>query len=352
MTGGQELTGREGLGDQAPVPSDVDLGRVWLGVAAQVWRREPGGIERLAGRLLGSPGGCWVRRAAAGFAGPGPGSAQRVAGVLWLLRRGAAHPGWQAGRWQTGGMEERLAGGNAGGAVRVGDTVRRAAGPWTPAVHAVLSYLADQEFSGSPRPLGIDSQDREILSFLEGETVGDAMPWPGWVHAEDTLVQVARWIRGYHEAIADFVAPAGASWRMGGQWRPRLIIGHNDAAPYNAVWRDGALAGFFDWDMAGPVSAEWDLAFTAFSWVPLHARHVVAAEGFTDFPARPHRLSLFLAEYGWPGPVADFLQVVRARIRAHANGIRRLAAGGDPLFEGLVAQGAADNLDIALAELA
>ena len=36
--------------------SDVDLSRVWLGVAAQVWRREPGWLERLARRLLRSPG--------------------------------------------------------------------------------------------------------------------------------------------------------------------------------------------------------------------------------------------------------------------------------------------------------
>jgi hypothetical protein len=37
-------------------PADVDLGRIWTGVAAQVWRRQPGWIERLAGRLLRSPG--------------------------------------------------------------------------------------------------------------------------------------------------------------------------------------------------------------------------------------------------------------------------------------------------------
>jgi hypothetical protein len=37
-------------------PADVDLGRVWTGVAAQVWRRQPGRIERLAGWLLRSPG--------------------------------------------------------------------------------------------------------------------------------------------------------------------------------------------------------------------------------------------------------------------------------------------------------
>jgi hypothetical protein len=37
-------------------PADVDLSRVWLGVATQVWRREPGWLERAAGRLLRSPG--------------------------------------------------------------------------------------------------------------------------------------------------------------------------------------------------------------------------------------------------------------------------------------------------------
>jgi hypothetical protein len=35
---------------------DVDLERVWLGVAAAVWTRRPGPVERVAARLLGSPG--------------------------------------------------------------------------------------------------------------------------------------------------------------------------------------------------------------------------------------------------------------------------------------------------------
>ena len=37
-------------------PDVVDLGRVWISVAAQVWRRQPGWLERTAGRLLRSPG--------------------------------------------------------------------------------------------------------------------------------------------------------------------------------------------------------------------------------------------------------------------------------------------------------
>jgi hypothetical protein len=36
--------------------SDIDLGRVWTGIAGQVWRRRPGPVERLAARLLRSPG--------------------------------------------------------------------------------------------------------------------------------------------------------------------------------------------------------------------------------------------------------------------------------------------------------
>ena len=126
-------------------------------------------------------------------------------------------------------------------------------------------------------------------------------------------------MRAYHQAVADFVPPPGAVWREGGTWSPGLIIGHNDTAPYNAAWHQGTLAGFFDWDFAGPATPAWDLAFAAFSWVPLHARHVVAAEGFTDFAARPRRLRRFLRTYGWRASETEFLEVVRARVRAHAD---------------------------------
>lgn len=35
---------------------DVDLTRVWIRVAAEIWRRHPGRVEQLAARLLRSPG--------------------------------------------------------------------------------------------------------------------------------------------------------------------------------------------------------------------------------------------------------------------------------------------------------
>jgi hypothetical protein len=59
MTFGDELAGgHDGLPGpgHGRCPPDVDLDRVWLGVAGEVWRRRPGPVERLAGRALRSPG--------------------------------------------------------------------------------------------------------------------------------------------------------------------------------------------------------------------------------------------------------------------------------------------------------
>jgi hypothetical protein len=50
------------------------------------------------------------------------------------------------------GTEIPLDGGNmSSGVVRVGDTVRRPAGPWTPTVHALLGHLHAAGFRGAPR---------------------------------------------------------------------------------------------------------------------------------------------------------------------------------------------------------
>ncbi len=59
MTSSSEVSGNR---DHMPArgqdqcPPDIDLHRVWLGVAAEVWRRRPAPVERLAGWALRSPG--------------------------------------------------------------------------------------------------------------------------------------------------------------------------------------------------------------------------------------------------------------------------------------------------------
>ena len=248
----------------------------------------------------------------------------------------------------------------------VDGTVRRGTGPWTPAVHALLRFLEAAGFDGAPRALGTDEQGREVLSFLPGETVGDTRPWPEWVHSDEALVDVGRWLRRYHDLVVEFTPPEDARWRMPprGPVAPGAVIGHNDAAPYNAVWRGrlGAsrpsgddptsrLIGFVDWDFASPCPAIWDLAFVACAWVPLHARDVAASEGFTDFDDRPRRLRVLLDAYGYDGTISLLLEVVRARLHDHIRGIRELAGSGDLLFQRLIDDGVITRIERALDEL-
>ncbi|MEU0090166.1 phosphotransferase [Kribbella sp. NPDC006257] len=248
-------------------------------------------------------------------------------------------------------MGERLDGGFDGGASLVNGVVRRTAGPWTPSVHALLDHLQAGGFSGAPQALGVDADGREMVSFLAGQTVGNARPWPSWTHSSSALTDVARWLRRYHAAVADFVPPDGARWREGETWQPGMIVAHNDAAPYNAVWNGDGLVGFVDWDMAGPVRRELDVAWVAFSWTPLHAPHVVAAEGFTDLDSRLPRLADFLRAYGWQGTTGDILDLIAERLTLQLTVMNQNAAD-DPTYQRMLAVGRDRDLAIALDQLA
>ena len=258
-------------------------------------------------------------------------------------------------------VEERLPGGRNDGATRVGDTVRRTAGEHTPGVHALLRHLRAAGFTRVPEVFGIDEQGREVLGFLAGETVGDARPWPAWAHGETALVAAGRWLREFHDAARSFRPPAGARW-FGDHddLRAGEVIGHHDAAPYNAVWRPrptaldpdaGELAGFVDWDLAGPAEPLRDLAFVALTWVPLTAPDVALADGFAPGTDRPRRLRLLLEAYGWQGGTEAVLDAVRERALQHARGLRRAAADGYGPAADLVAEGVADDFERAVTTL-
>src|SRR2546430_16424904 len=106
--------------------------------------------------------------------------------------------------------EERSLGGTLNDAVRVGDTVRRRAGPWTPAVHELLRFLEREGFP-APRARGLDEQGREILEYLNGEAhAGTPVPLPDSVFREDHMIGAARLLPRYHDLRAPLSPSPGA----------------------------------------------------------------------------------------------------------------------------------------------
>ncbi|HET6694414.1 MAG TPA: phosphotransferase, partial [Pedococcus sp.] len=87
--------------------------------------------------------------------------------------------------------------------VRHGDTILRPAGPWTPAVHALLRHLERVGFPGSPRVEGdgYDHQGREVLTYIEGRI---AHPRP---YTDEAIFEVGRLLRALHNATASFRPP-------------------------------------------------------------------------------------------------------------------------------------------------
>jgi 8-oxo-dGTP pyrophosphatase MutT (NUDIX family) len=209
---------------------------------------------------------------------------------------------------------ERLAGGNVGGAVRIGETVRRPTGPWTPAVHALLAHLGRAGLRGVPRIHGLDARGREVLDHLPGEVVDvDAD-----VLSDERLADLARWTRELHDALRGFAHPG--PWRFFPVDDGELVC-HNDLAPYNVCFAGDRVAGVFDWDLAGPSTRTFELAHLAWTAVPLYRPVSV------DVAAR--RLRLVADAYAGP-PAVEILRAVPPLKRLGIAGIEGWIRAGDP----------------------
>ena len=213
--------------------------------------------------------------------------------------------------------EIQLPGGNAGGAVRVGSTVRRPTGPWTPAVHELLDHLTAVGLRGVPRVHGCDERGREVLDYLPGEVVP-----VGVVELTDAqLASAARWLRDLHEAVAGFP-------RSSRRWRfveralaPGEIVCHHDPAMYNLAFDGDELVGVFDWDTAGPGHPLDDLAMLAWASPLLFPDD--------DAARMTHGLRVLADAYGGVDPV-DLLRHVERRMTASADRIWEGQRAGDP----------------------
>ncbi|MEO7716999.1 MAG: aminoglycoside phosphotransferase family protein [Capsulimonas sp.] len=193
--------------------------------------------------------------------------------------------------------EETLAGGNSNVSVtRIGDTVRRAMTAHSPSVHRLLRHLESKGWSGCPRLIGVDERGREILTYLPGEC--GFMPYL-W-HGDDALTAAAHLLRGYHEAVADFVACPSDSWAYAYPDLSRHeIICHNDFAPYNWICQDEKPSAVIDFDDAGPGPRLRDVAYAAYWMAPLSfGGGSMKALSDADIANNSRRLKLFCACYG------------------------------------------------------
>jgi thiamine kinase-like enzyme len=170
------------------------------------------------------------------------------------------------------------------------------------------------------------------------------------VSADSTLVQVGHWLRRVHDLTVEFTPPADARWFTGASPQPGWIIGHQDAAPYNAVMDGDRLVGFVDWDIASPSPREFDLALSGLLWVPLTAPG--AGPPFDDAGQadRFRRVHLFLDGYGYDNDRRVFATVLPQRARRQAAVIQRGADAGDPasialLFFADILEGAASHVE-------
>ncbi|KAF2417964.1 aminoglycoside phosphotransferase family protein [Microbacterium sp. B35-30] len=202
--------------------------------------------------------------------------------------------------------EQVLTGGNSNAVVRVGETVRRPAGPWTPAVHSLLRALRAAGVHEVPEPLGFDEKGREVLFFLPGE-VGN-YPLPDWLWAPAILEGAGRLLRRVHDASAPLI-DQDLVWRLPSH-EPIEVICHNDVAPYNMTFISGRVAGLFDFDMASPGPRIWDLAYLAYRLAPLGEDAGID----TSDDERLARMDRLIDAYGMPFPRAEVLRTVAARL--------------------------------------
>ncbi|KNH35898.1 phosphotransferase [Exiguobacterium acetylicum] len=231
--------------------------------------------------------------------------------------------------------EQRLTGGNVSAVYQKGEHVYRSQKENSKNVQRLLRHLEAKRLSGVPRFVGIDEQNREILTFLPGETAD--YPLKAYMWHDDVLDDVARLMRKYHDATVDFeVSP---------DWAPLLntpspyeVICHNDFAVYNTIFEDQKLSGVIDFDLAAPGPRAWDIVYALYTFVPLSNRRQ-APDGFViDYAAEQddarfsERVSRFLDAYGYEGSRSELLSLLLLRVEALYLLIDQRASDGDAAF--------------------
>ncbi|WP_406841565.1 aminoglycoside phosphotransferase family protein (plasmid) [Streptomyces sp. AHU1] len=225
---------------------------------------------------------------------------------------------------------------------RIGNTVRRPVGPWTPAVHGLLRHLEAIGYEQAPRVLGFDEQGREVLTWIDGESGPD-----GWAKVVNDrgLIAFARLLREYHDAVAGYRPPGTTCWstKTAGPVGEEVIC-HGDFGPWNVVWCGIQPIGILDWDHARPAQRLHDVGYALEYTAPFRDDdECVRWLRYPQPPDRRRRLEVFAGAYGVTD-TAGLVDVVIAVQEEGIDAVRRLAEQGHEPQTTWVAEGHLDEL--------
>lgn len=164
--------------------------------------------------------------------------------------------------------------------VRVGDTVRRPATANSSFVRRLLEHLAVKGSDFSPKFLGTDERDHDILTFIEGDVPDDLAYFD-----ESTLCEAASLIRRLHDLSSDLVTSQMEVDKS------NEVICHNDLSPCNFVFRGERPVAIIDFDASAPGNRVDDLGYAAWLWLDIGSPEI----GVID---QRRRLARFNGAYG------------------------------------------------------
>ena len=194
-----------------------------------------------------------------------------------------------------------LSGGGRTAVSRRGDIVFRAAGPWSATVISLLQHLERAGFLRAPRVIGsgFDEQGRETLSFVDGEFIHP------YAWSDSAMHALGRMLKELHEATATFATPLDAVWRS---WFGRSmdagnrIVGHCDIGPWNIVSQNAQPVALIDWEVAGPVDRDVELAQACWLNAQLVDDDIADRMGLGSPQDRAKQVSVLLDGYGLSKP--------------------------------------------------
>ncbi|MFM9278723.1 aminoglycoside phosphotransferase family protein [Paenibacillus jiagnxiensis] len=234
--------------------------------------------------------------------------------------------------------KEELIGGRAGKIHKIDGSVVRPANIWTHHVHDFLNFLHQQGAVFVPKPLGVNEQNEEILSFMPGEVFN--YPLPEKLLSDSMLISAAHLLSRFHQYSEKYVSKLTNTeqWMLPCTF-PIEVMCHGDFAPYNVTVQNDEAAGIIDFDTLHPGPKMWDIAYGIYRWVPFNNPENPDSNGST-LTEKIRKTKLFLDTYGINDESKkSFVEVLIKRLESLIEFMSKEASAGNEDFQSNIEDG-------------